>query len=1643
MAGRMRDAKIGLHFDVDYTDLNKANQAVDDTIKKASKTEGSFKKTSSGIDSASSSLKKSAREIDQNTDKVDKFGNSAKRNFDKTENGAKGASRGMKTIGTSAKESQSKVSSLAEKSEKASDRMKKGFMVAKVAVAAIGAAAIKAGKEMFEMASNYDEAVNKVDTAFGKNSQILKDWSQTTRKEIGLSRGTALDLAAGYGDMATSMGLNTKESAKMSESMVNLAADLSSFKNRDIESINTALNGVFTGETESLKGLGIVMTQTNLKQYAMDKGLIKNAQSSAEATAKSIALEKAQKAVNDAVAKYGAGSLEARDAQSKLALATEKAGKSSGDFMKNMTQDEKVRLRYNYVMDMTKNAHGDFKKTSDQAANATRVFTESTKELGDKMGHYLLPIFTPLIVKATDFVEQGDEIPGMINRAKETFQPFADEGAKYFGQVKEYFTEELIPSAKEFAKNFGAGFGKGTLDGLKTFAWVISHTVMPPLEWLRKYADKYPNRMKTLGKWTGFGITAMMGFSLLSAPIFKITAKIDKMRHAIEKVGDSAIVSAGKAKLGFDVMEQNAPTGSPTPVPETPVMKTSKLSNLKKLSGWMFKGSAAAEMTEGAQSIANEKALLASAGIAQGGKTAGLLGKAATGAKAAPGLSWITALLNLKGTNAKNIGDKVGGSLGSIIGGVAGTKAATAIGAKLGATAGTVFGPVGTAVGGILGTGIGLAAGGAIGKGLQKGWPKVEKKLGKLWEASKENFFAAPIVLNIEATVKSGKKAVKGAKESYKWLKDDPLNPDVTKGASKKTKKKLNDYLALFDENDYQSAEMGATGQARTKKQLEKELKNYDKMREQVVNSLNSKSKHSAKNLDSLYSQGLISKDSMESGKRTAKETADVRTRMYDKSNNEIKNLEKKRNADIIKQTQVYENRINSIKQRASKEHRSLTKSEMKEIQSAEKLKSKVGIAINSDYEKKRKRINKKMKRDAVVSMSSSAKEQKIILGNLANSSGKLSAKQAASVVKHSKKAKDKTVKNANEKYKKIKHKLDEEYYANGTITKKQYEEGVKNAQNQRDGQIDAAEESHKEVVKQAKKQAKGHVKQIDWETGTTLSNWEIFKGDFSKKTGEIKDAVLKKWGEFKGGVAGVFNKIVSGINHIWKWLGGKELGGWKESGKSGKAYAAGKRDTYAGPALVGEEGAELAYDKQNSSMRLLGSNGPEITHVRASESILPHKQTRSVLNGGLGTGTVLPGFDKGKGLTEKAKDKVSDIVDGAKEVTKSISGWLEHPIDKIKSLFTKNNKYNKDKSIDRVGWRSLTSTAGLAKEWAKTKLQSLIDDYGAVSGSGSRGEFIKLVLAQKDKQYVWGAEGPNTFDCSGLIMWALGKLGISFPHYTGAQWKATQHISEKEAQPGDLIYFGPGASRHVGMYTKKGQMFNASAPNAYGPGKGIGYSSYRAPDLLGFARIKQLSNKGGSAGSGPKAVGGHKNWMKQAGFSPSEYAAINYIVSRESGWNYRATNPGSGAYGLPQSLPGSKMASAGGDWRSNPITQLRWMRSYVKSRYGGANGAYAFWQRNHWYAKGGRPTKGETALVGEKGPELFEPDTAGTIHPFEKTKSLFSNAKGGIDFHPTININIENGEDSKVTGNVKKAVQKAMDEMLIQLQGLLGGGAV
>lgn len=83
---------------------------------------------------------------------------------------------------------------------------------------------------------------------------------------------------------------------------------------------------------------------------------------------------------------------------------------------------------------------------------------------------------------------------------------------------------------------------------------------------------------------------------------------------------------------------------------------------------------------------------------------------------------------------------------------------------------------------------------------------------------------------------------------------------------------------------------------------------------------------------------------------------------------------------------------------------------------------------------------------------------------------------------------------------------------------------------------------------------------------------------------------------------------------------------------------------------------------------------------------------------------------------------------------------------------------------------------------------------------------------------------------------------------------------------------------------------------------------------------------------------------------SASQYNAFSRIVEHESGWNVTATNSSSGAYGLVQALPGSKMASAGSDWKTNPATQIKWGLDYMNSRYGSPTGAWSFWQANGWY---------------------------------------------------------------------------------------------
>lgn len=208
---------------------------------------------------------------------------------------------------------------------------------------------VAAGTAAANFSSDTVESIGKVEVAFGYAAEGIKNWSDSTLTSIGLAKGTALDMAALYGDMATSMGFAQATAADMSKTLVGLGADLASYKNISIDVANTALKAIFTGETESLKGLGIVMTQTNLSAYALAQGM-------------------------------------------KTAY-------------KDMDQTQQVAVRYQYVLDKTRNAQGDFARTSDNAANQMRIFQESLKEAAALAGDQLLPIITPIIGHLSELVQ--------------------------------------------------------------------------------------------------------------------------------------------------------------------------------------------------------------------------------------------------------------------------------------------------------------------------------------------------------------------------------------------------------------------------------------------------------------------------------------------------------------------------------------------------------------------------------------------------------------------------------------------------------------------------------------------------------------------------------------------------------------------------------------------------------------------------------------------------------------------------------------------------------------------------------------------------------------------------------------------------------------------------------------------------------------------------------------------------------------------------------------------------------------------------------------------------------------------------------------------------------------------------------------
>ncbi|ORN12733.1 phage tail tip lysozyme [Lentilactobacillus parabuchneri] len=220
---------------------------------------------------------------------------------------------------------------------------------------------------------------------------------------------------------------------------------------------------------------------------------------------------------------------------------------------------------------------------------------------------------------------------------------------------------------------------------------------------------------------------------------------------------------------------------------------------------------------------------------------------------------------------------------------------------------------------------------------------------------------------------------------------------------------------------------------------------------------------------------------------------------------------------------------------------------------------------------------------------------------------------------------------------------------------------------------------------------------------------------------------------------------------------------------------------------------------------------------------------------------SVVGGVEKGFGAignfaggilkaTKKVFDTVKSIV---KDPSKYLTGLLKKPSGKgtVLSDFA-NGFFGKMKSSATNWWKSL---------WGMVNL-----DGG--SGGDATGLLAAVEKYGRGKRYVWGAAGPNTFDCSGLVMYALKhSFGIDYPHFSGAQYGKTKHISRSNAKPGDLVFWGPG--KHVGVFAGGNKYWSAFAPNGH-PDIGFHSISGSVPGYSPlFGEVKGLARKTVSKG--------------------------------------------------------------------------------------------------------------------------------------------------------------------------------------------------
>jgi cell wall-associated NlpC family hydrolase len=221
-----------------------------------------------------------------------------------------------------------------------------------------------------------------------------------------------------------------------------------------------------------------------------------------------------------------------------------------------------------------------------------------------------------------------------------------------------------------------------------------------------------------------------------------------------------------------------------------------------------------------------------------------------------------------------------------------------------------------------------------------------------------------------------------------------------------------------------------------------------------------------------------------------------------------------------------------------------------------------------------------------------------------------------------------------------------------------------------------------------------------------------------------------------------------------------------------------------------------------------------DLTALRAGDLAVGQLAAQSYMNGGLTTPLELLTTSTASTLIGRAAfvqelqkengDQVSQIAEGVAAAQRARAS-AEQQTRRAKQLTAEMAS----KRRQAQGKINLLNSSVFKKAMAVFNQTGNYPSFNIPTANTIGAQALRWALSRRGDPYVWGAAGPNSFDCSGLVLWAYAKVGISLPHFTGDQWQMGVHVGKNQLQPGDLVFFYADIG-HVGLYIGNGLMVDA-----------------------------------------------------------------------------------------------------------------------------------------------------------------------------------------------------------------------------------------